>query len=458
MSAGLSVVDGKRVRRLKTGPERRGPVVYWMSRDQRVRDNWALLFAQALALEKKSPLAVVFNLAPAFLEATVRHYGFMLRGLAEAERALADLSIPFVLLRGEPAGTIPVFLKQIDAAALVTDFDPLRVKRRWKREVGERITLPFYGVDAHNIVPCFFVSGKQEFAARTIRPKISRLLRSFLTDFPAPKKMPRSSIGLAADGADWKSVLGSFETDRSVPETRFFEPGAKAAAAALRRFIRERLADYDEARNDPVADGQSGLSPYLHFGQISAQRVALEVRKARAPLASKKAFLEELIVRRELADNYCFYNDDYDSFAGFPDWAKRTLERHRRDPREYLYSRRELEAGRTHDSLWNAAQLEMVRTGKMHGFMRMYWAKKILEWSETPEDAMAAAVYLNDRYELDGRDPNGYTGCAWSIGGVHDRPWFERPVYGQVRYMSAAGAARKFDVGAYIEKVMARVR
>lgn len=458
MSAGLPGVGGRRVRLLKAGPERRGPVVYWMSRDQRVHDNWALLFAQTLALDTKSPLAVIFNLVPRFLGATIRHYGFMLRGLVEVEGALADLNIPFVLLRGEPAEAVPGFLKSIAAGALVTDFDPLRVKRRWKREVGERIALPFYEVDAHNIVPCFFVSEKQEFAARTIRPKISRLLRSFLTDFPALKRMTRSSIGLTADGTDWKDVLSSLEADRFVPETRFFAPGGKAAAKILRRFIREKLAGYDVARNDPAVDGQSGLSPYLHFGQVSAQRVALEVRKTRAPRASKKAFLEELIVRRELADNFCLHNDDYDSFAGFPDWAKRTLDRHRRDAREYLYSRRELEAGRTHDGLWNAAQLEMAGTGKMHGFMRMYWAKKILEWSETPEGAMATAVYLNDRYELDGRDPNGYAGCAWSIGGLHDRPWFERPVYGQVRYMSEAGAARKFDVGSYIEKVTSRVR
>jgi deoxyribodipyrimidine photo-lyase len=194
----------------------------------------------------------------------------------------------------------------------------------------------------------------------------------------------------------------------------------------------------------------SDLSPYLHFGQIASQRVAWEVRRAEAPAEAKQAFLEELIVRRELADNFCYYNPAYDQVAGFPAWAQQTLDQHRRDPRDYLYELPDWEAGRTHDDLWNAAQLEMVRRGKMHGYLRMYWAKKILEWSATPEEALATAIYLNDRYELDGRDPNGYTGVAWSIGGVHDRPWGERPVFGKIRYMSRAGCQRKFNVEQYI--------
>jgi deoxyribodipyrimidine photo-lyase len=269
--------------------------------------------------------------------------------------------------------------------------------------------------------------------------------------FPSVRKHPipwRGKFGKI----DWDNVERQLQVDGAVREVDWIKPGEKAAKAAMRRFIRHRLAEYDDARNDPNKDGQSGLSPYLHFGQISAQTVAIEVQKSGAPAPSKEAFLEELIVRRELSDNFCFYNTGYDSFEGFPDWAKRTLNEHRSDQRAYLYSLRRFETGRTHDPLWNAAQLQMVTTGKMHGYMRMYWAKKILEWTRSPEDAMKVAIRLNDRYEVDGRDPNGYAGIAWSIGGVHDRAWNERPVFGKIRFMSYGGCASKFDVKGYIAK------
>jgi deoxyribodipyrimidine photo-lyase len=232
----------------------------------------------------------------------------------------------------------------------------------------------------------------------------------------------------------------------------WLEPGEAAASAALEAFVAERLWGYAQRRNDPNAAGQSDLSPYLHFGQLSAQRVALAVSAAPAPDRDREAFLEELIVRRELADNWCLHNEHYDTPAGFPAWSRETLLLHQPDPRPYLYDRGELEAARTHDPLWNAAQNEMVRRGKMHGYLRMYWAKKILEWSPDAAEAMATAIYLNDRYELDGRDPNGYAGIAWSIGGVHDRPWFSRAIFGKVRYMSLSGARRRFDVGAYVAR------
>ena len=434
---------------LKAGTEKKGPVLYWMSRDQRVRDNWALLFAQKLSLDKKSPLSVAFNLAPSFLGATIRHYGFMLKGLGEVEYTLAGLNVPFFILLGEPSKTIPALAREIGASAVVTDFNPLRLKKEWKRKISSSLTVvPFYEVDAHNIVPYFRTSKKLEFAARTIRPKITRLLPEFLHEFPIPVKMPKS--GFKASPIDWTKIMLSLEVDRKVAEISDIKPGEQAAAAALGKFVSQKLALYPEARNDPTIDGQSGLSPYIHFGQLSAQRVALAVRKSRAPKESKSAFLEELIVRRELSDNFCAYNESYDSFEGFPAWSKKTLDQHRRDPREYVYNLKTFESATTHDELWNAAQIEMARTGKMHGFMRMYWAKKILEWSESPEQALETAIFLNDRYELDGRDPNGYVGCTWSIGGVHDRPWFERAVYGKVRYMSADGAARKFKVESYI--------
>jgi deoxyribodipyrimidine photo-lyase len=231
-----------------------------------------------------------------------------------------------------------------------------------------------------------------------------------------------------------------------------FDSGEEAANEMLEIFLSQKLDSYAALKNDPTKDGISNLSPYLHFGQISAQKVALEVEKKNANLESKDAFLDEILVRKELADNFCYYNPLYDSFDGFPEWAKKTLNLHRADPRKFVYTLGEFENGETHDPLWNASQLELLSKGKMHGYMRMYWAKKILEWSESPEKALETAIYLNDKYEFDGRDPNGYVGIAWSIGGVHDRAWKEREIFGKLRYMSYEGCKRKFDVDTYIEK------
>jgi deoxyribodipyrimidine photo-lyase len=241
-------------------------------------------------------------------------------------------------------------------------------------------------------------------------------------------------------------------TDESVAPVDWLTPGEKAANDTLQLFIVKKLPEYQEKRNDPTGNSVSDLSPYLHFGQISAQKIAMEIISKIPSDANTEAFLEELIVRRELSDNFCYYNKNYDSFDGFPDWAKKSLNEHRKDEREYIYTMDEFEKASTHEPLWNAAQTEMLRTGKMHGYMRMYWAKKILEWTPSPEEALKTAIYLNDKYELDGRDPNGYAGCAWSIGGVHDRAWGERPVFGKIRYMNANGAKRKFDTEAYIRK------
>jgi deoxyribodipyrimidine photo-lyase len=192
------------------------------------------------------------------------------------------------------------------------------------------------------------------------------------------------------------------------------------------------------------------MSPWLHFGQISPLVIALKVMKTQSP--GKEAYLEELIIRRELAMNYTYYNPFYDSFEGLNDWAKKTLKEHEKDKRPYRYSIDELEQAQTHDPYWNAAQEEMRITGKMHGYMRMYWGKKILEWMKSPEEAFSTALYLNNKYELDGRDPNGFAGIAWCFG-KHDRPWFERPIFGKIRYMNANGLKRKFNAEAYVDKI-----
>ncbi len=440
-------VNPKRVKILVDGEIKKGACIYWMSRDQRVKDNWALLFAQDLAKKSDSPIAVIFCLLPEFLGATSRQYNFMLQGLKEVEKNLKQLNIPFILLKGNPKKEIPQFLSTHDAGALVTDFSPLRISRDWKKAVAEQMFLPFYEVDAHNIVPCWVASSRQEWAAYSFRPKVHRLLSEFMDEFPTLKKHPFPWKNREEN--DWVKAERSIGVD-AFPKAKWIKPGEEAASEHLAYFLDQKLSRYGSDRNDPVRDGQSNLSPYLHFGQISAQRIALQVI---ASLQDSSLFLEELVVRRELSDNFCYYNSFYDYFSGFPDWAKETLRKHEKDPREYIYTQKEMETARTHDDLWNAAQLEMVDKGKMHGYLRMYWAKKILEWTPSPDDALRIAIYLNDRYELDGRDPNGYTGIAWSIGGVHDRAWREREVFGKVRYMSYKGMSGKFDVKAYIGKV-----
>ncbi|MFA7229210.1 MAG: deoxyribodipyrimidine photo-lyase [Melioribacteraceae bacterium] len=441
-------MNPKRMRIIKEGKQRTGPVVYWMQRDQRAHDNWALIYAQQMAIQNNVPLITVFNLVPDFLDAAIRQYDFMLKGLEETESELIKCNISLRLLTGDSGENIPKFVDEINAEILISDFNPLKIVRRWKKSVAGKISIPFHEVDAHNIVPSLLASDKTDFGAYTIRPKIERLLPEFMDEYPALKKM--KSGNLIAPKINWKEIRNELKINFEVPQVGWIRPGENSAHKFLKDFIIKKLPGYNEKRNDPNENATSGLSPYLHFGHLSAQRAALMVQQAADDSESKNAFLEELIIRRELSDNFCYFNVKYDSCDGFPDWAKKSLDLHRKDKREFIYSKREFENAETHDELWNAAQTEMVCRGKMHGYMRMYWAKKIYEWSPSPEDAMKTAIYLNDKYELDGRDPNGYAGIAWSIGGVHDRAWFERPVYGKIRYMNANGCAKKFDVKKYI--------
>jgi deoxyribodipyrimidine photo-lyase len=435
---------------IQKGKVAKGTVVYWMSRDQRADDNWALEFACQLAKDNNASLAVVFCLVPDFLSATLRQYGFMLKGLKEVAQKLKENNIPFYLLQGSPGDEIPKFLQQYNVRFLVTDFDPLRIKRIWKKEVFAKTDATLYTVDAHNIVPAFLASTKLEYGAYTIRPKINKLLPTYLNKFQNFRdvKQYREFENISYN---WEGIFANLTVDRSVSEITWCLPGETAAKEAFDDFMETRLTKYATHRNDPNGNGVSNLSAYLHFGQLSAQRVALSVLKDYPDHPSTASFLEELIIRKELSDNFCLYNANYDSVEGFPDWAKKSLDEHRNDEREYIYSLEQFELGSTHDTLWNAAQFQMVNHGKMHGYLRMYWAKKILEWTPSPKLALQTAIYLNDKYQLDGRDPNGYAGCAWSIGGVHDRAWNKHPVYGKVRYMNYNGCKRKFDVDKYIK-------
>lgn len=446
-------MNKNRIRIIKSGIESKGKIVYWMSRDLRVNDNWALIYARLLSGKNQTGLSVVFTLVNNFLGATERQYHFMLEGLKEVEINLRKLNIPFYLLMGEPDEVLPKFLTKHKISSLVTDFEPLKIKRKWKKNIADKISIPFYEVDAHNIVPCLYVSQKEEFAAYTIRPKIQKLLPEFLDEFPIIEPVDENDLS-NTELIEWDKIYNSLNIDRSVKKVNWLKPGESAAAEMLEKFLSEKIDRYDMDRNNPTLDGQSNLSPYLHFGQISAQRIALRVMENYTNSPGAKPFLEELIVRRELSDNFCFNNPNYDSFDGFKDWAKESLNKHANDKRDYIYNLDDFENAKTHEDLWNAAQLELTTTGKMHGYMRMYWAKKILEWSESPQEAMRITIYLNDKYQLDGRDPSGYVGCAWSIGGIHDRAWFERSVYGKIRYMNYNGCKKKFDVDGYIKKYL----
>jgi len=436
---------------LQKGTSLIGPIVYWMSRDQRLKNNWALNFAIELSQKYQQPIVIIFNLTDDFPGATLRAYSFMLKGLQEQQELANKFNIPFVIKIGKPEINIPNFVYQISASNLISDFDPLKIKRFWKREIAKKIDIPFWEVDAHNIIPAFYVSQKQEYGAYTLRPKINKNLMIFLDEFPELEKQ-KISLDLNEEMIQPDKILKGLNVDRNVKIVSEFIAGEFYAEQILFDFIENKLSRYNEFHNNPNYNVQSNLSPYLHFGQISSQKIVMEFYKRNLNDKSAKAFLEEIVVRRELSDNYCYYNQNYDNFRGFPAWSQQTLNDHKKDPREYTYNIEDFEQAKTHDKLWNSAQTEMLETVKIHSYLRMYWAKKILEWTTTPETAQQIAIYLNDKYSLDGRDPNGYTGIAWSIGGVHDRAWFERPIFGKIRYMNLNGAAKKFDITQYCNK------
>ncbi|MHA2392095.1 MAG: deoxyribodipyrimidine photo-lyase [Promethearchaeota archaeon] len=427
-----------------------GPIVYWMSRDQRMEDNWALIYAQELALTKNQPLIIIFCLQLEFLNAEARMFDFMIDGLEILENNLEQLNIPFLILKGDPRVVVKDFLEKNRIGGLIADFSPLRLKRKWVEELKSELKISFMEIDAHNIVPCWIASDKKEYAAYTLRSKIRKLLPEFLTEFPKIKKHQYIWENHLHDN-NWNNLRKSIYANFSKHKLNWIKSGEYEARIALNKFIKGKLKNYTKERNDPNKDGTSNLSPYLHFGQIASQRVVLESSKILELRTLKGSFYDEIIVRKELSDNFCYYCQEYDSFTCFPAWARQSLNKHRNDKREYLYTLEELEKANTHDKLWNAAQVQMLKTGKMHGYLRMYWAKKILEWTESPEKTLEIAIYLNDRYELDGRDPNGYAGIAWSIGGVQDRAWRERDIFGKIRYMSYNGMKRKFNVEEYID-------
>ena len=428
-------------------------VVYWMQRAQRALDNPALDFAVDLANLLRLPCVVFFAPVPYYPHANLRHYRFLQQGIADTAARCEIRNVGFVLRR-YPEHSLIEFCEEVDAALVVGDENPLREPRAWRDKAAKKLRVPLYNVDADVIVPTK-VFKKEQYAARIIRPRIEDQLERYLTQQENPKakvawSAPRKLKSLAPDfdiTEDWEDL------DRSVAPVESFRGGTTEGLALLEEFTGGKLKQYPVRHNEADQDGTSRLSPYLHFGQIGPLTVALAVKKSQASGAAKKDYLDQLITWRELSICFVQYNQYYDSIECAEPWAHKTLSDHAKDKRPVLYTRRQLERAETHDELWNAAQKQMLHAGWMHNYLRMYWAKKILEWSPSPASAYNTAVYLNDKYFLDGRDPNGYAGIAWSIVGKFDRPWFERPIFGLIRYMAASGAEKKFDVDRYIEQM-----
>jgi deoxyribodipyrimidine photo-lyase len=423
-------------------------ILYWMQASQRVEYNHALEFAILKANELRQPLVVFSGITDQFPEANERHYTFMLEGLKEVKHSLEKRGIQMVILHKSPEIGVLQLAKK--ASLAVVDRGYLKIQRAWRDDASQQMDCPLIQVETDVVVPVEEASPKEEYAAATIRSKIKRKLDAFLV--PLKEHEPIiDSLSLDFDSfniEDVEKAISKLRIDRSVTKVNAFHGGTKEGKSHLEIFLESKLDRFPELRNDPTLDYLSHMSPYLHFGQISPLYIALKVSKTRS--LGAEAFLEELIIRRELSMNFVFYNEKYDSLKSIPDWAKKTLRTHQKDRRPYLYSPKELENARTHDPYWNAAQKEMVIRGKMHGYMRMYWGKKILEWSKIPEEAFKIALYLNNKYELDGRDPNGFTGVAWCFG-KHDRAWGARSVFGNVRYMNDKGLKRKFDADKYVK-------
>jgi len=434
-------------------------VMYWMQRSQRAFDNPALSFAIDLANDLSQPVAVYFGLFDEYTMGSVRAFKFMLEGLKETAAAFGQRGIGFVMRRERPWEGVVRAACELGACAVVVDEDYLNIGRAWRNEAARGLAVRFLQVDSETVVPAR-VCDHEEWGAYTLRPKILRALDECLVDRAEAEPRRRwrgapESIDAAA--LDPLTLASSLHVEHSAEPTPYFRGGMQHANERLARFLERGLPRYGHERNEIGLSVSSELSPYLHFGQIASLRVALAVRDSDAPDDCVEAFLDQLIVRRELAINFCIYNSGYDTIDAAPKWAADTLEQHISDPRPDIYSTEELEFASTHDDLWNAAQTELVRFGKIHPYMRMVWAKKLLEWTPTPAEAMSRAIYLNDKYALDGRDPNGYANIAWCICGKHDRPFAERRIFGKVRYMSTDATKRKTRWRDYVDRVNASV-
>ncbi len=435
-------------------------VIYWMQRAERGIDNPALDKAIELGNELGLPVVAFFSAISNFPHANWRHYHFLGQGLVDAEQDLLARNVSFIVRR-PPDNALDKLVVELGAAAVVADENPMREPERWRQVFAHRIEVPFWTVDADNIVPMNTFT-KHYYAAVHFRPGFFREM---------PKYMNYQDAGSARH--EWERPRGfeSFKVgdeltegwgppfDRSLGPVDTFTGGTHTGLKLLSDFVRHKLADYDTARNHPEKDGTSRISPYLHYGHICPITITKAIEKAVAEGSctpeARDAYYGEVLAWRELCVNFVRFVPEYDNIGCAPEWTKETLKKHARDPRPNLYTREQMERAETHDDLWNAAQHQAAKAGWMHNQLRMYWGKKILEWSRTPAEAFDNCVYLNDKYFLDGRDPNGYANIAWAICGVHDRPWGERPIFGKVRYMSRESSGRKLNAPRYIANIEA---
>ncbi len=448
------LVNKKRIEKINEAELKQKEFVgYWMQSSQRLEYNQALGYAVERANQLNQPLLIFFLLNANYPEAEYGHFKFMLQGLKEIKDNLKTEGINFYIIDYQSLADLEKITA--DASLVISEKVYLKNLRQWKEKAAEILSVPFYLVESNLICPIEEVSEKEEYAAYTIRKKINGIRDQYLKRYQREKLENKSEIKLNNKDLefinDLDHYLAQMDFEQKISYDNHFKGGYQQAKQKLEDFIENKLQHYDERRNIPHLNFQSDLSPYLHFGQISAQEAALAALNSEC---DAEDFLEELIVRRELAFNFVYYNQNYDGSLKdiLYDWAYQSLMEHQNDERKYIYSYQQLENAETHDQYWNAAQREMKITGKMHNYMRMYWGKKILEWTADPEEAYQWALKLNNKYSLDGRDPNSYAGVAW-VFSKHDRAWKERKIFGKVRYMNAGGLERKFDMQKYLTKV-----
>ncbi len=426
--------------------------LYWMQRSQRVENNHALEYAVRKSNNLNIPLVVLFVLFDDYPYSNRRHFKFMLEGLKETQKKLEDMEIKMTITRSEQKSKLK---KIFDMSAFVVfDKGYLKYEKKIRKNMLKYVNSFALEIESDLIVPVEAVSEKEEYAAYTIRKKINNKLGRFLK--PLNKTYPnKSSLDLKLNSMKIESVdsfLEKLKLKREAKDKLVLKGGREEALQKLNTFIESKLNNYAQLSNHPEKNYVSNLSPYLHFGQISPLFIAKQIDKSSADNKDKESFLEQLIIRRELSFNFVYYNTSYDSLDSLPEWAFETLMKHKEDKRDYTYSYKDFENGETHDKYWNAAQKEMKIKGIMSNYMRMYWGKKVLEWTSSPEEAFKILIKLNNKYELDGRDPNSYAGIAWCFG-KHDRAWKEREIYGKVRYMSKSGLERKFDIDSYVKQI-----
>ncbi|MGL5355214.1 MAG: deoxyribodipyrimidine photo-lyase [Cetobacterium sp.] len=439
-------MNEERIQFLKKNEIKNGDyILYWMQESQRTRYNFSLNKAIEVSNLLSLPLYVVFNYIEHYPESQKRHYDFMLRGLLDVKNALDKKGIKFIFLIGDLEENIVKVSK--NAKVVIWDKSYLRFQKEIRGKILNKISATIIEVEGNVTVPVETLSSKEEYSARTLRIKYNKIKDKFLLEFKEIEYLEPIFKNEEIEKLD-VSKLYFFENKENMENE--FVGGEVEAQKKLKYFIKENLNFYLE--KGPDNERASKLSPYLHFGQISPLEIYLEIEKAEGMINQKQSFLEELTIRRELAINFVHYNKNYDNWNGITyKWAYETLETHIKDERKYIYSPKELETAQTHDIYWNACQNQMVQSGYMESYMRMYWCKKILEWNKNPKEAYEIAIFLNNKYFIDGRDPNSYAGVAWCFG-KHDRGWKEREIFGKVRYMNSEGLKRKYKMEKYIEK------